>query len=250
MKKCNKCRIDKTDIEFAKNKNTPSGLGAHCRICMKQWYQENKETILQDDKQYYQKNKEKILQDNKQYYQRNKEKIAKREKQYRQEHKEEKAKYSKQHYQENKKEIAELRKQHYQENKKEIAEIGKKYYQAHRREKIERGTLNAKKRRRHDVQFYLACKLRSRLYGALKNNRKVGSAVRDLGCTIPELVTHLENQFTKGMSWKNRGKWHVDHIIPISSFDLTDRQQFLKACNWKNLQPLWAIDNLKKGNRQ
>ena len=107
------------------------------------------------------------------------------------------------------------------------------------------------KKRKEDIQFYLAKILRGRLYNALKskNARKAGSAVRDLGCTIPELKLHLESKFTNGMSWPNRGKWHIDHIKPLSSFDLTDRQQLLEACNWKNLQPLWAIDNIKKGNK-
>ena len=51
------------------------------------------------------------------------------------------------------------------------------------------------------------------------------------------------------MNWKGwsvRG-WHIDHIIPLVSFDLTDRKQFLKACHYTNLQPLWAEENLRKG---
>ena len=52
------------------------------------------------------------------------------------------------------------------------------------------------------------------------------------------------------MTWENYGsKWHIDHIIPISSFNLKNREEFLQACNWLNLQPLWAEENLRKGNR-
>jgi hypothetical protein len=98
-----------------------------------------------------------------------------------------------------------------------------------------------------DIQFKLAFNLRRRLNRALKGNYKAGSAVRDLGCSVIELKTHLENQFQDDMSWENYGKWHIDHIIPLNSFDLIDREQFLKACHYTNLQPLWARENLSKG---
>jgi hypothetical protein len=69
---------------------------------------------------------------------------------------------------------------------------------------------------------------------------KAGSAVRDLGCTIPELMVYLEARFQEGMSWENYGAWHLDHIKPLVLFDLTDREQFLQAAHYTNLQPLWA----------
>jgi hypothetical protein len=81
----------------------------------------------------------------------------------------------------------------------------------------------------------------------LKTNAKAGSAVSDLGCSIPELKAYLEKMFQPGMTWENWGAWHIDHIIPLASFDLTDREQFLKACHYTNLQPLWAPDNQRKG---
>jgi hypothetical protein len=106
-----------------------------------------------------------------------------------------------------------------------------------------------KKRETHDVGYKLSNSLRSRLTHAVSNKQKSGSAVRDLGCSIEELRLHLESKFQPGMNWKNYGRsgWHIDHVIPLSSFDLLDRDQLLKACHYTNLQPLWAQDNLIKG---
>jgi hypothetical protein len=104
-----------------------------------------------------------------------------------------------------------------------------------------------KRRYSTDVKFRVAHLLRRRLAAALHGNHKAGSAVRDLGCTIPELKAHLEQRFQPGMSWDNHGAWHIDHVKPLASFDLTDAVQVQKACNYSNLQPLWAGDNLKKG---
>ena len=72
-----------------------------------------------------------------------------------------------------------------------------------------------------------------------------------VGCSIPFLKRYLENKFKKGMNWKNQGRygWHIDHIKPCASFDLSDTKQQLKCFNYKNLQPLWAEENIKKSNK-
>ena len=91
--------------------------------------------------------------------------------------------------------------------------------------------------------------LRNRLNLAIKNNSKKGSAVSNLGCSIDEFIRFIEQKFTVEMTWDNWGKvWHLDHITPLSRFDLSDEIQFAKACHYTNMQPLFAIDNLKKGN--
>jgi hypothetical protein len=102
-----------------------------------------------------------------------------------------------------------------------------------------------------DIEFRIGIQMRSRLNKAIKGNFKSGSAVRDLGCSVEYLKAYLEGQFEPGMSWKNwslKG-WHIDHIRPLSSFDLTDREQFLQAIHYTNLQPMWAEENLKKGKK-
>ena len=127
----------------------------------------------------------------------------------------------------------------------------KTYQKIHRLENrdfyLEYRAKNARHRTKTDINFRLASNLRHRLWKSIKT----GSHVKDLGCSIDQLKTHLESKFTDGMSWDNYGSkgWHIDHVIPLSSFDLKDREQFLKACHYSNLQPLWAMDNILKGNR-
>jgi hypothetical protein len=100
-----------------------------------------------------------------------------------------------------------------------------------------------------NVQFKLSNRLRQRINFALRKCYKSGSAVRDLGCSIPELKIWLENKFQPGMDWDNWSLfgWHIDHKIPLKNFDLTNREQFLQAVHYTNLQPMWAEENLKKG---
>ncbi len=96
-------------------------------------------------------------------------------------------------------------------------------------------------------QQKLADLLRTRLRVALKGRHKSGSAVRDLGCSIEYLMAYFVEKFETGMCWENHGKtWHIDHIKPLASFDLTKRKQLLKACHYTNLQPLSIEDHKLK----
>jgi hypothetical protein len=108
-----------------------------------------------------------------------------------------------------------------------------------------------KHRMETDPQYRLACALRVRLGRALKRGQTKSAPTLELiGCSIAELIKHLESQFTPDMTWCNHGKyWHIDHIIPLAAFDLTDAEQQRKACHWSNLQPLTIFDNLSKGDR-
>jgi hypothetical protein len=102
-----------------------------------------------------------------------------------------------------------------------------------------------------DVCYKLIKTLRSRLNVAIKTNIKTGSSVRDLGCTVEQLKQYLESLFKPGMTWENWGikGWHIDHIKPLSSFNLQDAEEFAKACHYTNLQPMWALENLQKGSK-
>jgi len=109
-------------------------------------------------------------------------------------------------------------------------------------------------RYRQDPSFRIVKCLRVRLRDALIGAPKHRGAKALIGCSVEELWGHLESLFEHGMTRDNYGAWHVDHIRPCSSFDLTDLEQQKKCFHWTNLQPLWAADNLKKwahyNNRQ
>ena len=98
-----------------------------------------------------------------------------------------------------------------------------------------------------DFNYRLRKRLKCRFKMALNKNYRSGMAINLLGCTIQEARNHIEKQFIDGMSWENYGKWHIDHIKPCASFDLTKENDQRKCFHYTNLQPLWAKDNLVKG---
>lgn len=104
-----------------------------------------------------------------------------------------------------------------------------------------------KRQRKTNLNFKIKNNLRCRIWKAIKRENKTLKTMDFIGCTIHELKIHLEMQFTEGMNWDNYGKWEIDHIKPCSKFDLTDIEQQKICFHYTNLQPLWQIDNLKKG---
>jgi hypothetical protein len=104
---------------------------------------------------------------------------------------------------------------------------------------------------KNDVNFKILTILRKRIRNVLKSkkNKKCFKSSELLGCSIEHARKHIESQFKEGMTWDNHGKygWHIDHIIPCASFDLTDPEQQKKCFHYTNLQPLWWNENLSKG---
>lgn len=138
--------------------------------------------------------------------------------------------------------------------KKSVAgDLGKseenRRYFAENKERIKRLRRN---RYASDIDFRVSCNLRNRLSKMMRGKIKSGSAVKDLGCSVEQFKKYLESLFKPGMSWENYGfgkdKWNIDHILPLSKFNLSERDQFLRACHYSNLQPLWHIENIKKSD--
>ena len=119
----------------------------------------------------------------------------------------------------------------------------------YRRENPEKIRAYFRKRYKNDENFRVVQLLRNRFWKSLKSQsaKKSKRTLELAGCRIDELWKHLEKQFKDGMTRQNQGEWHIDHIKPCSLFDLTDPEQQKECFNYKNLQPLWAEENLRKG---
>ena len=218
--------------------------------------------IKEYQKKYREAHKEEKSNYNSQYWKENKARLIEENKNWHKKNPGAHAKYSKTSYYKNREEYLARckryyyrtldkqreRKRKYLEENREMIVLKRKVYFSKNKHKY---ALNHRLKYSSNIQYRLSCRLRTRLWNALAGNFKAGSAVRDLGCSIGELRNYLKSKFIEGMSWENygRGGWNIDHIIPLDSFDLTDREQFLRAFHYTNLQPLWEIDNFKKGNK-
>jgi hypothetical protein len=165
--------------------------------------------------------------------------------------KEKKSLYNRNYKSKNREAIAKYNKKYKIEKLNETKEYNKTYYKKNKQKINQYRVKYAKQRMEVDLCFKIRRKLSSRVSQAIKRQRgiKACSTIELLGCSIEKCRQHLENLFTESMSWNNYGKWHIDHIIPCSSFDLTEPEQQKKCFHYTNLQPLWAEDNLKKSNK-
>lgn len=154
---------------------------------------------------YRQENKEKIKAKEKEWYQNNKDRV-------------------------NARENTPKRKQQKKDAVKRLKERDPEYFARYNRNK-----------RATDPNYKIANNLRRRVIYALKGGPKTQPTLDLLGCTIPFLKSYLEERFLPTMTWENYGTlWHIDHIIPCASFDLSDPIQQKKCFHYTNLQPLFA----------
>ena len=224
MKKCSKCKEIKNFEEFNKNKSTKDGFQLHCKKCIKDYYKKNKEKINEASKKWRKENEEYL----KKYYK--EPHVKERAKKYRKKNEEHLKKRHKKYYKENEEHLKKYRKDYYQKNKERQNE----YY---------------KERRANNPLLKVKSNMRTRLWMVFKNKsiKKNSKTHEMLGIEWKELKIYIEDKFTEGMTWENYGEWHIDHIYPLSK--AKDEEHLKKLCHYTNLQPLWAEDNLSKGNK-
>jgi hypothetical protein len=180
---------------------------------------------------YYLKNKEWKLSYAKKYKEENFDKIAEYQKKYTLENTDIRKNY---------------KSKYRDENKERISSYNKEYLS--RSETKERVRNVRKTRMEMDPIYSLKERIRSRIKSSLylHGYKKNSSTEKILGCSFLEFKEYIFSKFTDGMSWENRDKWHIDHIIPISHAKTED--EVIKLNHFSNLQPLWSVDNLQKGN--
>ena len=178
----------------------------------REWKRKNQDKVKASRKAYYDKNKEQERIQKKEWQTNNKDKKAASDKRYRQKH-------------------AEKIKQNIRSNYPRLREKQRERY-------------------RTDPEYRLKMCLRAGFTQSLRlqDAEKHTSVSKLIGCTMAELKTYLSSKFVEGMSWDNHGKWHIDHVRPVSSFSMADASQRAKCWHFSNLQPLWAKDNLSKSN--
>jgi hypothetical protein len=214
-KVCSKCKEEKNVCEFGKLKTSKDGFLYSCKKC------NNKRSV-----DYRKNNPEKVLELTRNWTKKNPEWVYNRHKKWREENPEKNKELKKNWYKNNP-----YKRKEYREN-----------YKPRKHEQ-------RKGRRESDPIFALINNVRSRLYKYLTklDITKKNKTFDIVGCNPLQLKEHLEKQFVDGMTWKNKGDWHIDHIIPLSSAKTED--ELYKLCHYTNLQPLWAIDNIKKSNK-
>ena len=204
----------KRKVYHEKRRDKPE-IKAKAREISARHYQENKEETRARHKTWYAENKEKVKELSADWYQNNKERHNANSKEWRDN---------------NKERLAYLTKEWRIKNKDK--------YNAYVRNK-----------RATDPEFKILLNLRNRVNKCVRGIDKSASTLELLGCTVDELKEHLQNKFEEGMTFDNYGEWHIDHIKPCASFDLTDPEEQRACFNWVNLQPLWAKDNMSKGDK-
>jgi len=232
-RECTKCGEIKDLSLFYKEYSKRKGYAAQCKTC-----------VLKEQKKRYYKKHDEIREKQNQYYN----KIKQSEEKY--SHlKEVQSKYQREH-----KEQHNIANKKYREKYPERQREYKKNYIMPIESRIRQREYDRKKTR-EDINFKISKNLRARIWQAIfrpdKNYKKWFPFKDVLGCSKEFFKLYLESKFTKGMSWDNYGYygWHIDHIKPVSSFNLTDSEQQKLCFHYTNLQPLWQHDNQTKSKK-
>lgn len=228
----------------------------------RKWRKKNPDKIKLNKKRYRIKHSERIREQRRKYRIKNKEKIKEQRRIYNLKNSKANIKYCKEYRIKNREKLKESNRLYCIKNRDVILERKKQYRIDHpeknwrlvhpdRYKKLKKYTNKKIKSTPHLKMMF---SLRNRIHKLIKRNKGIKKCKTHklLGCTVWELRSHLESLFSLGMSWSNYGikGWHIDHIIPCISFDLTKEEEQKKCFHYTNLQPLWAIDNMKKGAKK
>lgn len=241
---CRKCGETKPWTLAAFTPSRPNTPGSICRACdakrRKQNYLANPEREADSRRQWRDKNAAKAKQHSREWYLARQGEVKARVKAW---------------YEANRERAAQRGRQYRVQYSEKISARDKQYRKANWELMKPKIAKRMRERRAADPVFALVCRMRHAVWMALNDvgeSKRRRSWTKLVGYTREELCAHIERQFLKGMSWKNIGKWHVDHIVPLSSFKFTSAEdlEFRAAWSLTNLRPLWAKDNIRKSDKR
>lgn len=192
-------------------------------------YEQNKEERKQQAREYYKTHKEESKQQHLKYLEKNSAIVKQRLKDYADKHRDK---------------IREYKKQYCEQHKEAVLQYKKEYQNTHREERNARSRDRAKV----DSLYKITCQLHVRVRSALRGLNKSLKTSELIGCDYLFLREWLENQFIENMTWDNYGEWHMDHILPCTKFSLINPIHQKICLNYRNLQPMWGVDNMIKHN--
>lgn len=254
QKKCTRCGKNKCLSEFHIRKETGKHR-ADCKVCVKEkaieWRKNNFEQYKKTTAKYKEENKDHIDRLQLEHRQKNRQKLRNYAKDYHKNNRDKSIASNKAAYLKKRDINIQKKKEWYQNNKEKHAE-GRTKYELANKDRLRAARRKWENKRLAENINYrlhktLAGRVRSELKGVVKRTLRTEQLI---GCTIEELKVFIEMQFTEGMSWDNwsTNGWHIDHRIPISWFNLENENCRNLAFSYKNLQPLWSVDNLEKKN--
>lgn len=247
-KRCSKCGETRPISDFSPRPERPCGVRSSCKPCVRRATAEYRARNPEKEREYRANNRQASRERTARYRARHYERLRAKENESRRTP--EFRASERERYERNKEHIAERRRLNRLRNLERVRERERL-----RRDK-NRDAERAKVRRHYakcratSPKFRLENTIRSGIHAEIRRGSKRGRKTFDLlGYTSVELMAHLERQFVKGMSWDNYGEWHIDHIVPLASFNYStpDEPDFRAAWALTNLRPLWAMDNFSKG---
>lgn len=255
MKICSTCEMEKDFSLFSKSSASKDGYKSQCKSCVSKKAKERRSTeeFQKKNKKYQDSIPEEIKRERKRrYYLKHKEKISEKNKRYRENNKEYFKEYNKKYWEDNKDILLERSKEWRENNKdyllkwrennpEKIKEYRDKYLKSESCKLHRKNWYESIKKRKPYVLAW-----RSVLNNSIKrlNSEKESETIELLGYSAIELKEHLESLFLEGMSWKNYGEWHIDHIKMVSEFDKDTPLNVVNSLD--NLRPLWAKDNCSR----
>lgn len=190
---------------------------------------------------------------NKVYYAKNQAELVAKKRVYNKENRERVNTFQRQYVSRNSEKVRQRKLEFYAKNREKILEKAKNYYKETRPQRIEYRARNKVRTRSYEnnryqtvPQYRIAVTLRARVRDAVKREHKSAKTEELLGITFQKFKEYLEGKFKPGMAWENYGTWEIDHIMPLSKFDLTSIAEQRKAFHYTNTQPLWLIENRLK----